>query len=293
MSTFSIGEIVRSRGSKREDRLEGVVKFKTCSAATATGGKTCDRNNCIHDPKDRVWVKWPNGQLCSYQMFELETDIEGEEEVLKTMTELLESDDSEDVGNATDVVKAILKSRKNRASKPTAQAEKTMSSTKSLMDMVKQDAANAAYRVAAKQINNGVRSAIIELMKKKGADNAHIEGIALFLDTEWGAAVLGTIAGHALAYIPGLKDDPRVKRLADEFRVSSMTTVGNEVFALALGQFLPVLTSALNSLPAAETQQTTEGHKSAEEMEAEDIDLTDLESHLEKEEGKKATLNGG
>lgn len=291
-TTFSIGEIVRSYGSKNENRREGVVKFNTCVKATGSGGKTCDRNNCTHTPKDRIWVKWPDGSLCSYQLHELETDLEGEEEVLKNMEDLLESDAKEDAENAASVVKTILQARRNRASKP-AQKDAKMSSTdtSSLMGMIKADATKAAYRVGARQINNGLRNAIVEMLKSKGASNEHVAGIAAFLDTEWGSALLGTIAGHGLNYVPGLKDDPRVKRLAEEFRISGMTTVGNEIVEAAFKQFLPVLTSALASLPAeAESGQTTEGHKSTtEEVEIEvEADLSDLEAHLEKEETKVA-----
>lgn len=211
MATFSIGEIVRSHGSKRQDRVEGVVKHQTCYRATGTGGGTCDRKTCTHTPKDRVWVKWPDGSLCSYQTHELETDIEGEEEVLKNMEDLLDSDTKEDVENAANVVKTILQARRNRASKPTAKVTAKMSTdTGSLMGMIKADATKAGYRVAAKQINTGLRSAIVDMLKSKGASNEHIAGVAAFLETEWGAALLGTLAGHGLGYIPGIKDDPQV-----------------------------------------------------------------------------------
>ncbi len=294
-ATFSIGEIVRMRGSKNLDRKEGVVKFVTCARATATGGKTCDRNNCTHAPKDRVWVKWPDGGLCSYQMYELETDIEGEQEVLDNMTTLLDSDEKENAENATNVVKTILQARRNRASKPNAKVASMSTDTNSLMGMIKADAAKAGYRVAAKQINTGVRNAIVEMLKSKGASNEHIAGVAAFLETEWGAAILGTIAGHGLGYIPGIKDDPRVVRLAEEFRISSMTTVGNEIFEAALGQLLPVLTTALNSLPTETEAVSSEGHKSTtEEVEIEiETDLSDLENHLEEEEKKVARHGKG
>jgi hypothetical protein len=293
-TSFSIGEIVRSFGSKNQNRREGVVRFHTCHRATGSGGGTCDRKNCTHTPKDRIWVKWPDGSLCSYQTHELETDIEGEEEVLKNMEDLLENGEKEDVENATTVVKTILQARRNRASKPKVTTNMATDSN-SLMGMIKADATKAGYRVAAKQINTGLRSAIVEMLKSKGASNEHIAGVAAFLETEWGAAILGTIAGHGLGYIPGLKDDPRVVRLAEEFRISSMTTVGNEIFEAALGQLLPVLTTALNALPAEAASGQTEGHKStSEEVEIEiETDLSDLEDHMEKEEKKVARHGQG
>lgn len=297
--TFSIGEIVRSRGSKRPERLEGVIKHITCQAATGAGGGTCDRSTCPHTPKDRVWVKWPDGGLCSYQVHELETDLEGEEGVLKTMGDLLKSNVKEDVEDATTVVKTILQARKNRAENPAKKEEAKMSSSgaKSFMEMIKNDGGNAAYRVAARQINNGIRTALCELVKSKGGTNSNVEAMALFLETELGAALLGTIAGHGLSYIPGIKDDPRVIRLAKEFRISSMTTVGNELFEAALGQLLPVVKNALEALPEENSVvQNTEGHKSSTEEPKElDIeveeDLSALEEHLEQED-KRMVING-
>lgn len=292
---FSIGEIVRSKGGERQDRLEGVVKHITCVGATGSGGKTCDRNTCNHNPKDRVWVKWPDGGLCSYQLHELEVDIDGEEEVLNSMEDLL--DDEAVAFDAASVVKTILKARRTRATAPSTKEVKMSSvgSNKSIMEMIKADATNAAYRVAARQINNGIRSGIVDMLKSKGANSSQIEGVAMFLETEWGAAILGTIAGHGLGYIPGIKDDPRVKRLAGEFRVSSMTTVGNEIFEAALNQIVPVITGALNTLPAENNVvQNMEEHKSAtKEMEIEvETDLSILEGYLEKEEEKRMVLSG-
>ncbi len=107
--------------------------------------------------------------------------------------------------------------------------------------------------------------------------------------------VPGTIAGHGLGYVPGIKDDPRVVRLAEEFRISSLTTAGNEIFSAALGELLPVVTKALNSLPAEAETVSSEGHKSTtEEVEIEvETDLSSLESHLEKEEEEKRMVHNG
>lgn len=293
MDLFSIGSIVRVKGTKRPDRFAGVVSFQTCVAATGSGGGTCDRKNCRHSPKDHTWVRWPNGSLCSYKNYELEFDAAGEDEVLKDMEELL--NDVEQGPQAAAVVKTILQNRRVRTENTTNKVEKVVkmsSSNKSLVEMFKVDASNAAYRVAAKQINTGVRNAVVDMMKKNGANNSQLEGLASLLDTEWGAGLIGMLAGHGLNYVPGIKEDPRVKRLAEEFRVASMATVGNQIVEAAMEQFMPTLTNALAALPSEATSSSRlEAPKSEEEEEVE-IDTSDLEHHMEKEESKGMVVNG-
>lgn len=296
MSNFSAGEIVKTT-STTSDRLEGVIKHITCFAATGSGGRTCDRNKCAHTPKTNIWVKWPNGKLCSYGFNELEPDVDGEEDILQTMEDMLDSDDTEDVYNAGQVIKTINQSRRKRVnSNPSAKAVNTVADNKSLFGMVKSDATNAAYRVASKQINNGLRNAIVDMLKSRGANNSQVEGIAAFLDTEWGSAFIGMAAGYGLTYVPMIKDNPKAQRLAQEFRVAGMATVGNEVVSSLVDQFLPIFTGALSSLPEETTfSQVTEGSKSTtqkvdQEIEVE-TDFSALEKRLEEEE-KELVQNG-
>lgn len=302
--SFNINEIVRKVGGKDSTKTQGIVKHLTCYRATKSGGKTCDRNGCIHGPKEHVWVRWPDGSLFSYKLDELEEDLAGEDVILNEMGKLLDTDDKEERDAATEVIQSILDARNNRieAKKNKEVKETTMSSTgKSLTDMFKTDATNAAYRVAARQLNLGLKNAIVEMMKSKGANNSQIEGLAMFLETEWGSALIGSVVGYGLRYIPGLNEDPRVKRLSDEFRIGSMATVGNEIVGVALNQFLPVLNKALSTLPAEEKAhaqvsadkllEVSKSPKSQEEDLSEDVDTSELESHFEEDKASKRMEN--
>lgn len=297
MSNFQINEVVKTVDSNTE-RMEGIIKYITCHAATGSGGKKCDKANCKHAPKDHVWVKWPNGKLCSYDYSELENDVDGEEEIYDTVNKALMTAKGEEATNYREVLKSITKARKMREDAPHMSASRNMressSNSNSLMEMVKIDMTNAAYRVGAKQLNAGIRNAIVDTMKKRGADNAHIEMFTGFLETEFGIAFLSVLAGYGLTYAPMIKDNPKAQRLAQEFRVAGITMAGNEIVSTMIEQVLPGLKTMLNSLPESTDVQTTEGHKSTEEEESEiDIttDLTSLDDHISQEE-KRMVQNG-
>lgn len=304
MGNFEVGDVVKTVDSNA-DRLEGIVKHLTCRAATALGGKTCDRNTCNHTPKNHIWVKWPNEKLCSYNISELEFDKEGLDNLIDNMEDIkkeaVANNDVDAVARVGEAIKTISQSRRRSETQPAIKATTKatpMSSvdSNSWMEMFKADGTNAAYRVGAKQINNGVRNAIVEVMRKKGSSNDQIAGVAAFLETEWGSAIISMLSGVGLTYMPMLKDNPKAQRLAKEFRVGSMTTAGNEIFSAMIEQFLPVITGALNSLPeevGSTVSQISEAPKSTEEKDTEEIevDLTDLEAHLEEEE-EKVVRNG-
>lgn len=143
------------------------------------------------------------------------------------------------------------------------------------MGMVKIDAENAAYRVAAKQISNGVKGAILAILEKQGSGSDKVKAISEMLDTEFGTALIDLVAGMGLTYAPKISEDSRVQRLAGEFRVEGMATAGNAIFDIASQHLLPVVMQAIASLPepAAETTQVREGEapKEIEEHEEEAV----------------------
>lgn len=117
------------------------------------------------------------------------------------------------------------------------------------MGMIKVDAENAAYRVAATQISNGTKGAILAIMEKQGHGSDRIKAISDLLDTEFGTALISLLVGAGLTYAPHISEDPRVARLAGEFRVNGMATAGNAIFETATQHFLPVIMNAISALP--------------------------------------------
>lgn len=139
-------------------------------------------------------------------------------------------------------------------------------------DMLKVDAVEAGYRVAGRQMTKGVKAGILLLMKDKGMDGGKLEAIREVLDTEVGDAIMSTLLGYGLTYVPQLKDDPRAAKLAEEFRINGMATAGNVAVDAVMQYLLPVVTDAMASLPAVEEKVRVGEHAqiSAEEHETEE-----------------------
>ena len=125
----------------------------------------------------------------------------------------------------------------------------------SFMDMMKANAGEAAYRVASKQLSVATKAAILKVMENKGQSSDRIAALKEMLDTAYGEALVSFLIGIGLTYLPMVSNDPRAAKLAEEFRVGSMTTVGNEVIGVAVEHFLPVIQSALTALPEAATEK--------------------------------------
>jgi hypothetical protein len=130
--------------------------------------------------------------------------------------------------------------------------ETNMSESKGFFDTVKEDAGEAGYRIAAKQMTKGVRSALVLTIKAKGGNGERAEAIGSVLESEIGEAIVEAFLGVILPQIPGIKDDPRIIRLAKEFRTSGMTTAGNAVLGEMMEFFLPAIKDAMQYLPPAE-----------------------------------------
>jgi hypothetical protein len=166
--------------------------------------------------------------------------------------------------------------------------------TPSFMDNLKKDTVNAGYRVAATQVGKLAQNGIVIALEKKGMGNDKVAAIKDLLESEVGTALIQVLLGYGLNYVPGMKNDPRVERLAEEFRVSGTAVAGNLVVGSALEYVLPAIQEAIKSLPElpsltekAKTRvgaQLTALPKKSKETLADAIE----EVEEEKEEVKKA-----
>ena len=143
--------------------------------------------------------------------------------------------------------------------------------------MMKADSKEAAYRVAGTQITKGVKAGLVKLFETRGGKSDQIEMFKMLLDTEVGDSMIALILGYGLNYAPGIKDDPRVQKLSEEFRVQGMTVAGNMVMGMAMETFLPVLTNALSSLPE-ETSQVRVNSTNNEEDNVEHTNVVSVKS---------------
>lgn len=113
---------------------------------------------------------------------------------------------------------------------------------------VKQDVKDAGVRIVSKQISAAVKGSILTLMKKNKMRKSQLNALSDFLDTELGGAVLELVLGWGLTYVPMISDDPRVKRVSEEFRIKGMAGAGNVLVEAVAEKALPLLTQSMNLL---------------------------------------------
>ena len=133
--------------------------------------------------------------------------------------------------------------------------EKKMNKDNGFMDMVKSDLENAAYRVAATQMNKAVKAGIIKILESKGLEGPKAAAAAEMLDTEIGSAMVALLLGYGLKYAPKISEDTRAIKLSEEFRVKGMETVGNEVVGSLMEHLLPEVMNVLASLPETKADE--------------------------------------
>ena len=128
---------------------------------------------------------------------------------------------------------------------------KQMSNTRpAFLDMVKTDASNAGYRIAAHQLTKGTKTAIATLLAKQGGSSNGVKAIEEMLDTEYGQAAIAMALGLGIHYAPvGAMKDPRVQRIADELRINSMSSAGNQIMNELMELLMPVLSNAIAAIP--------------------------------------------
>lgn len=141
---------------------------------------------------------------------------------------------------------------------PTAKEAKPVEVQKPFMELVKEDASQAAYRVAAAKMTKLVKQGIIETMKKEKKKKSQISAIQDLLDSEMGESLISFILGVALEHFPMLKEDPRAQRMAKEFRTASLATAGNVLMDKVMEQLVPALKVTWENLPMIQEAAQTE-----------------------------------
>lgn len=122
---------------------------------------------------------------------------------------------------------------------------------------------DASYRVASTQLLTIGKNLIVQQMRNSSVEDGKIRFVADFLDTELGQAFIGMFIGATISQLSQLNDSSRTLRLLKEFRVSGMTTVGNEFVEALLVGILPTLTNTLSDPKDNEEvieQEETEHH---------------------------------
>jgi len=113
-------------------------------------------------------------------------------------------------------------------------------------DTLKKDSTQAAYRIAGTQVIKATKAGLLNVLRRKGVNNKHINSVSNFLDTELGTAGLSTAVGLMLSHLPSFKNDKRAQSIAEEFRVGGLALAGNILANKAIQDFLPKLQSLVD-----------------------------------------------
>ncbi len=149
----------------------------------------------------------------------------------------------------TRVVKVYDLDNSTEGKKVTKMANEKKSEELGFMDMIKEDMVDGAWRAGATQMANAVQAGIMMAFKDKGMDESKLAVVKEIFESEFGNALIRAAIGVGLSQVPGIKDDPRAKRLGKEFRVSGVDKVVTEVAGVAIQYLMPAFNSAMESLP--------------------------------------------
>lgn len=156
-----------------------------------------------------------------------------------------------------------------------------MSNKAPFMEMMKDNTVDAAYRSGAKQFTKMAKAAILSQLSK----NTSSEGIAAvsnLLDTEMGTATMSMLMGLGIHYAPGISEDPRAARLAQEFQVAGLAVGFDQIFGMLTSTLLPAFQEAMKSLPSVEVavkpSKTNKRIKVKEVLDEDDEESTELHS---------------
>jgi hypothetical protein len=163
-----------------------------------------------------------------------------------------------------------------------------------VLETLKSDALAAGYRVAANQMTKGVKGAIILSMKDKGVEDGKLQTMREMLDTDLGEALISTLLGYGLTYIPMLSEDPRAQTLAEEFRINGIAIAGNVVADSVFQHLMPAITNAMDKLPPAEeVLRIKKPSKKRVASPVKEEPKALVEASLESEEAKGASKRSG
>ena len=130
-----------------------------------------------------------------------------------------------------------------------------MDSKSAFLQMMKDNAEKAGYRIASTQLVNATRGAIVAVLRKQGADSGKLASAEAFFQSEFGVIFISMLLGMGLDRIPKYGDDPRVARIAEEFRIGGMAVAGNMFMDEITKTVLPALGDVFSALPAEAAEE--------------------------------------
>lgn len=121
-------------------------------------------------------------------------------------------------------------------------------------EVVKDDAADAAWRTAGSQFVKLTRDPLVAMLQRHlGSDDETKLKITLFLQSELGTSLVAAVLSMGLSTLPA-SAGPHPARLARELRVKAMADVGDLVAEVIMGPLRQVMTLYVSDLGTAVAQ---------------------------------------
>ena len=115
---------------------------------------------------------------------------------------------------------------------------------------LKSNAADAAWRTAAKKAVRAARVPLLTMLKAMTGDNVLAQRLVKFMATDNGLVVVGLFLGVAPVLFPQIATDPRIERLAEEMRIGSIEIVTDKVGDKLFGPLAAAFQVGLAALPS-------------------------------------------
>jgi hypothetical protein len=139
-------------------------------------------------------------------------------------------------------------------------ARKTVMST--IMEKAKERGESALYRTISKKVTRGTKQGFLKMLKSKGADDGTLQWFGGFINTELGESILSIMIGVGLEQvgprIPGIGNNEKISRLAEEFQIEGGAVAIDAVTAEFMQFFGPVFIDAVASLKEGERARVEE-----------------------------------
>ena len=121
-----------------------------------------------------------------------------------------------------------------------------------LVNLVKSDAQEAAYRTAAKKGVRALRAAMLRVAKDKGAARKEVNYLKKAFESDLGEAVLSMALGYMLTYAPlpeTVKNNKHFGRIVGELRIGGIQIGMDTILSEAMVYVGPVLDEIKGLLP--------------------------------------------
>lgn len=183
-------------------------------------------------------------------------------------------------------------SKSDKTTKVEAKAATKEEKAQSFFGMLKEDGQDATFRVVSAKFAEGVRNLLAIGIASQLGESATSEAIQAVLSTPVGTAAVQAVAGYGLTYAPKrISSDARVKKLAKEFRVASMATVGGVAIDTIMPQITNLIDSAIAMLPSEEDSKVRVTEDSKESSNVFELAQAEEEAETQESEAKKMAAN--